>query len=532
MANILENLSVWKKIKDYFYNKAKKQVINKIDAKENGDYHYAYNFERIKSPFNRDLDVVGKLINKGSNEFANTFSRNEKEMPFFKAILKDMKKDEDFLKIEIPDDKSFENFHIIQKLLREEEVDFVSLDDELKKDPDIYALCLSKNPSLIAYFIDDFLDNISVANEVVKVANKKFKNFSERVRSDPNVCVTALIYDENSFTHIGDSLKKSEEFLLRALKYQEKIFPLINSELRLDDRFREKAVDINYFLLEYVHEKARDDEYMLKRVQKDPYALIYAGEDLKNDFHLVRSILKKNVNVYNDISARLRANKELALLAVNINGYNLSVCSDELRDDYDVAKAAVLKDNRMGGYMSNRLRGDKKLVLEILGSIDKKEDFLPYIRSSLFNDEEVVSEMLKNKNDFTVDFVNRVPEKLRENTEIMKKRLMISPEKVIEYEEKRFGYLGSIDLNKTEYEKVKKFMKEMIEINPITMKYISEKFKMNKEFYFENEILINQNKEVLEEDFNNLRMFLREKELNETMAERNVGINNRTRKKI
>ena len=86
-------------------------------------------------------------------------------------------------------------------------------------------------------------------------------------------------------------------------------------------------------------------------------------------------------------SDKLKADKELFLAGVKIDGQILYYASKELRDDEDVVLEAVRNKGLIFKYASRRLRNNKQIILE---AIKKDKRAKEYIDSKeLKNDADV-----------------------------------------------------------------------------------------------------------------------------------------------
>jgi hypothetical protein len=93
-----------------------------------------------------------------------------------------------------------------------------------------------------------------------------------------------------------------------------------------------------------------------------PYSLDDLPDQFKDDKEIVSVAFQEDSEqVLEFASPRLRADFDIVLKAVRVDGLNLMYASDELRDTKEIVIAAV---NNYGGslkYASKRLRQDQEL---------------------------------------------------------------------------------------------------------------------------------------------------------------------------
>ena len=80
-------------------------------------------------------------------------------------------------------------------------------------------------------------------------------------------------------------------------------------------------------------------------------------------------VLKKDAYQFEDFPASIRADREIALLALTKSSFNFEYCSDQLRADREFYLAAVAASTQAGDenhifeYAAPALRGDRELAL-------------------------------------------------------------------------------------------------------------------------------------------------------------------------
>lgn len=107
-----------------------------------------------------------------------------------------------------------------------------------------------------------------------------------------------------------------------------------------------------------------DREIVLEAVRSRPSNLTLASEELRCDKEVVVTALRAAKQIGGphavDVSVELRADREVALLIVDVSPCGLSNLSSALRDDVEVVQAAVRKMPHTLQFASERFRDDEE----------------------------------------------------------------------------------------------------------------------------------------------------------------------------
>lgn len=173
--------------------------------------------------------------------------------------------------------------------------------------------------------------------EHVKGNGRKLKHASDELRADPEIVLAAVKNAPRyALRYAGDKVKFDDTLT---------VAPVCNSngdidveetlKQRSDYNLQYLAVTICGESLEYVHDKFRDDEFLVIR------ALL----DGRGSFRFA--------------SERLKASKNFALKLINLNPMYISVLTPAMRDDDEVAAQAVRQNVRALRHISPRLSDDE-----------------------------------------------------------------------------------------------------------------------------------------------------------------------------
>ncbi|MCR4279802.1 MAG: DUF4116 domain-containing protein [Candidatus Komeilibacteria bacterium] len=199
------------------------------------------------------------------------------------------------------------------------------------------------------------------------------------------------------------------------------------------DLLKEKEIEVEYLENDFFSdEELDDDEKMRKFVMKSPSCIYLTSEDssLRDDKELILSFFKdpsqemiSGPQILQYLSDRLKDDKDVVKLAVQVKGESLEYASERLKNDKEIVTIAVsdygwnlqyasehLRDNeeilyvalkaKMGEhaleYSSPRIRAKKSLVLEVVCKFNVGHIYASDWFSAELKTSEVFSECLSH----------------------------------------------------------------------------------------------------------------------------------------
>ncbi|MCI7067969.1 MAG: hypothetical protein MR953_10225 [Butyrivibrio crossotus] len=143
----------------------------------------------------------------------------------------------------------------------------------------------------------------------------------------------------------------------------------------------------------------QDDEVMVRySLSHSGEAIEHASKRFQNDREWVKFAIEHSADgtiMYLDCMKPYRKDKELVYLACKVARWNFVYVDKSYRDDFELAKLCMEQigdPNTIYDYMSARLRGNKELAM-----LDLQEDFphTEYYSSKLRNDDEIAAELFR-----------------------------------------------------------------------------------------------------------------------------------------
>ena len=289
------------------------------------------------------------------------------------------------------------------------------------------------------------MDQISVSEreELIKKFKKNplsFSNSPQNVKNDREIVLELLKLS------IGRNLHRSQAFPLRELlrdfivehkdfkddlelnklliKTNSTFIEAINSE-KIKGNFQifkeiiEEHSDRDYFKLASKTLRA-DREFALYAVNMQPSNLEFVSEILKDDHEIVLSAVKVNGSVLEYASDKLKDNYEIVLESVKNKPVSLSSASDRLKDDREIVLAAA-KNDRYGIFLnhaSDRLKDDREIALLAVSGAMGGMGF-QYVSDRLRDDREIALKALEKSPANTIA-INYVSDNLKKDAEIIK----------------------------------------------------------------------------------------------------------------
>ena len=254
------------------------------------------------------------------------------------------------------------------------------------------------------------------------------ENIRDLFRNRDEIYVLGKILDgEYDFNKLSNKFKDNKEFMLQAINNQD-----IGHRLKID---REGKAEVEDSIIKYASQNLRNDkDIVLKAIEKNPDALEFASDRLKDDDMVVRrAILNYNTTALQFASERLKNNFDIVKTAVQMNPEVLQFASKELRNNEDIVKEAVAYDTEYFKFAGDKIKEQFPNVEKFTEKIlyDNKEYALNELQHTMSNFNSV-SDRLKNDKEFIGEIVtlgtgrNRlefIPDKFKDDKDIVLKAM-------------------------------------------------------------------------------------------------------------
>lgn len=204
--------------------------------------------------------------------------------------------------------------------------------------------------------------------------------------TDQDIVIEAIkTYGDNIKTYLNKKIFNDKSFLIRTITETNFDFEEYLTHFLDDREIILAAVKKRGLLLGHASKKLQNDyDIVYASVENNWESLKFASPELQENVDIAKIYIKSN-NYSNltHISSKLKKDKEFILPFIKINGKLLKYVGDNLKEDYDIVKNAMISDLNSLRYASPKLKRDCEFMLELI-SINEKA--LKYVHKDLLSD--------------------------------------------------------------------------------------------------------------------------------------------------
>ena len=195
--------------------------------------------------------------------------------------------------------------------------------------------------------------------------------FHQKLKSDREFILAAVINDGTALEHADDELKSDWEIVLA-------------------------AVTNNGTALEHADEDLKSvRDIVLAAVVNDGTALEYADEKLKSEREIVLAAVINDGSALEFADEEFKSDREIVLTAVRVDGSALDYVDEKLKSDREIVLTAATSDIYALEYADEKLKSDREIVLEVANKSDNKSELLDLVDEDLKSDQEIVSTIFR-----------------------------------------------------------------------------------------------------------------------------------------
>ena len=300
----------------------------------------------------------------------------------------------------------------------------VYADASLLDDPDVvYAAVWSQNTSPLGLASPRLRDDPNFMLHVMAKAHSSFEHASARLRDDIEVVLKAITIFPGALRYASPRLQDHREVVLHAI-----------AEAPSGPNRNDRHCPYRVIILKYASPRLQDDrDIVMRAITKNPFDLMRASTNLKNDKRVVHHALSHpdlgscgqsgrcifrhaGSSVRNDLEIVTLAVRRwplalrfagqvargtfgIVMTAVSQMGQALRFASDSMRDNKQVVMTAVARSPTMIGLASRKLRDDRDVVLAAITS-PYEDDYesamsLRLASDNLRDDPSIVQEAIR-----------------------------------------------------------------------------------------------------------------------------------------
>ena len=357
-------------------------IIKDVKKIDEDTYEYIMKIDRRANRTNKYKSIADELVKWRCKYIYMFFELNKKtqnELTVAKKVLTNCE-DKDFSYMFLKSEK---------------------ITKELKNNPDIAVVILSKCSELIKEYDKEIFNDKTILNRLSKrdVSFIDYLDLEEKEK---------IKYIKTFIKNNPDQTKKiPKEYLNNK--------DIINYGLKEIKLSRIKTQ------MTIGKELQKDNEYMKEIIKEYPRQYMFVNKELAKDKELLLSVITRQEkhNQFGEFikyaSDELKDDKEIALIAVKNSLYHeaFKYISERLKDDKEVALEAVLYGSNIK-FVSDRLKDDKEVVLTAIKNNWSADSIYNYVSERLKNDRDIVIEAVKNKD----DNIENIIEKFKTDREI------------------------------------------------------------------------------------------------------------------
>lgn len=244
-----------------------------------------------------------------------------------------------------------DNLSMVARLVRINGLLLKYASPEIQDNKEIIDIAIKQNPEAIEFATDKYKNDKEFIKNLLHNNQSLFRYASEHLRNDKTYILDLLSQEYKSmgtlFKYAGDILKEDREVVTSAV-------------------FRKGGN------LKFAHEKFQDDDDIVSiAVNTNGYAIRYASPRLKDNKKIgMLAASRTHGSSIEELSDRLRDDKELILQALVFNDYAFVCASEKLREDKEVVEFAMKKNPKLFKYVGNNYKNDLSFIVRQLQNID------------------------------------------------------------------------------------------------------------------------------------------------------------------
>ena len=387
--------------------KSNKKLILKIIEHEDDGYKVYGLFREVSKKFNDDEEVVlaaykksYELLRYASNRlksdknFIMKCVNNENFWRVFKYINDELKKDKDIYSV----------------ALKNCVYSYQYLPEEMKKDRNLVLSLVSEHGNVYEYLLDEFKNDkeitlLALQNSVLPL------QLSNEMKHDKDILKEIIrkdgIESENIPKDILDIIYSNKEYVLEAIKLNYEIIYSLPAEFKDDKKFIKKI-----FLLDII------PEYRYSDIFEE------LSENVRNDKEIVEHCLNKESSCIYNLGDKLKNDKEFVLnLMTKLEStgehlnydYIFESLGKDLKDDEETVKFFIEKNKYCLKYASSRIKNiikseeenkNNEMINECMVSNDK-EKLIEAVKNDV-NNFAYINDDLKNNKQFVLDLIDKL----------------------------------------------------------------------------------------------------------------------------
>lgn len=268
-------------------------------------------------------------------------------------------------------------------------------------------------------------DDAETAYHAVQRSWKIIKELSLELRGNDEIAYEAINQSGSAIFILDAKYLKDKKAILLSMEHDDGALEHIDKNLFKDRDFVKALVSVNWCTMRYLHEHypdyIEDAEIADVGAQSSPYALEFISPVFTDDEAFMRDAITAHAEAYKFASDRLKADENLALLALKGQPYLYNEVVPTLKHEQKFVRKALGINGQIYNYLSGELQQQRETA--VLAVRNGMAYPLKRLHDVFYDDVEMVIEIVKHHEVDSYD----LGEKARNNLEIMMKCVVDEP---------------------------------------------------------------------------------------------------------
>lgn len=207
--------------------------------------------------------------------------------------------------------------------------------EQLRGDREVTLAVVSRHGFSLKFASSDLQDTYDVVLTAVQQTGAALAYASASMKANKEVVMAAVERHGAALEHASLDLQSDREVVLAAVSNQARALRFASEDLRADSEIVSVAACKDAGALAFVTSSKvlGDRDVMEPVVDRHPFALQYAGEELRFDWSFLLHAIEKNHSALNYAPEELRAHGEFMCLATQRNNCAKQYAAQSLRND-------------------------------------------------------------------------------------------------------------------------------------------------------------------------------------------------------
>ena len=288
---------------------------------------------------------------------------------------------------------------------------------EFYNDKEIVTLCLKQNAWSFDIAGEDLRNDREFVMEAVR-CGCPLSQLSSKFINDKEIVLLAINrLGGEIIRYADDRLKRDNSCVMAALESQPSALRYLGLEFRSNRSLVLNILRDNGYLYDVIADELKSDKEILFTVLRGSYfdGFMHASTELRADREVVLEVVKMNGDCLQYVSTEMQHDFEVVMEAVKSHGCALQFASADLRDNFEVCQVAIFSEPTNYKYVGPVMKKNRELALQ---AIDLRSVNYKYIDDSLKEDEELAWLAVSSRDAYCLT-VTDFHEKFRQDRRIM-----------------------------------------------------------------------------------------------------------------